>query len=875
MRSLHRIWNRIAGSLMGHRRESDLARELESHIRMQTEDNLRLGMPAEQARREAVLKFGMVESAKEDYRDQRGLPQLDLLMQDWRYGLRQLRRTPGFTAFALLALAIGIGANATVFSVVNQVLLKPPGYRDPNRLVLFQSLNPKQETLEGYSSYDDFRDLQRQSKMLEGLSAVSPRWSFTLLGLRAAEQVQGQWVSASLFGLLGVNPILGRTFTAAEDTPGNIQGVILSYELWQRAYGGSASIVGTQIRIDNSTAPIIGVMPRGFKFLRDVDLWVPLAPNFVNQRGRGTRYLTVAGRLAAGVTIEQARSETSAIMNGFAAKYPNTNTGFSPKMTLLREFLTTDTRPVLLMLAGAVAFVLLIACANVANLTLRRTLARRQELAVRIALGAGRLRLIRQLVTESMLLSIIGGTLGLLLAAWAMYSIRLVKWKGVPAFADAKMDPLVLGFAILATLFCGLIVGLLPALRLSGSAPAIEIRGEGRSSTVSASGQRTRAGLMVCEIALTTVLLSGSGLLLRSLIRLLDVNPGFDTRDVLTFQINFSGDKYQKPQERLAFYERFAGDIRSLPGVRSVGAVSRLPLGEGNITTAFTIEGRNVPEGDLPAVDYRIASDSYFTAMGIPLISGRLADPRNPGELNITQTAGRRFWPGENAIGKRVKFGTGASQDPWRTVVGVVGDVHHLGLDIAPRPEVYRPYVANPLGGPVFAVRASGNTDTLIAAIRQRLRAMDSEIPMFNVSTMDQLLSRSLQARRFSVLLLIVFAGIALLLAGIGLYGVVSYAVGLRTHEIGIRMALGAERSSVVRMVLTQGLRVVLIGLAAGVIIALAIGPVFAPLVYGVGTRDPIALLTGAAVLLMVALTACYFPARRAAKLDPVTALRT
>ena len=874
MKALHRTWNRIAGSLTGRRREADLARELESHIQMQTEDNLRLGIPREQARREAVLKFGAIENAKESYRDQRGLPQLDLLMQDWRYGLRQLRRTPGFTAFAVLALAIGIGANATVFSVVNRVLLKPPEYRDPGRLVLLQSVNPKQEALEGYSSYDDFQDLQRQSRMLEGISAVSPRWSFTLLGLGAAQQVQGQWASASLFGLLGVNPILGRTFTAAEDSPGNIQSVILSYELWQRAYGGSASVIGTQLRIDNSTVPIIGVMPRGFRFLKEADLWVPLAPNFVNQRGRGTRYLTVVGRLVPGANIQQARAEISSVMNGFAAKYPNTNSGFSPKLTLLPDFLTTDTRPILLMLAGAVMFVLLIACANVANLTLTRTLARRQELAVRIALGAGRMRLIRQLVSESMLVSTIGGTLGLLLAAWATYSIRLVKWKGVPAFADAKMDPAVLAFAVMATLFCGLMVGLLPALRLSGSAPAIEIRGEGRSSTVSAGGQRTRAGLMVCEIALTTVLLSGSGLLLRSLIRLLDVNPGFDTRDVLTFQINFSGDKYQQPLQRLAFYERFTNDIRSLPGVRSAGAVSRLPLAEGNITTSFTIEGRLMPEGDLPAVDYRIASDSYFASMGIPLIAGRLADPRNPSELNINQAAARRFWPGEDPIGKRVKFGLGAAQDPWRTVVGVVGDVHHLGLEIAPRPEIYRPYIANPLGAPVFAVRASGNSDTLSVAIRERLRALDSEIPMFNVSTMEELLSRSLQARRLSVLLLIAFAGIALLLAGIGLYGVVSYAVGLRTHEIGIRMALGAERSSVVRMVLAQGLRVVLIGLASGVVIALAIGPVFARLVYGVGTRDPVALLTGAAVLLMVALMACYFPARRAAKLDPLAALR-
>jgi putative ABC transport system permease protein len=797
------------------------------------------------------------------------------MFTDLRFGAHLLRKNPGFTALALLALAIGIGANATAFSVVNQVLLKPPRYQDPNRLVLLQSINPQQETLEGYSSWDDFQDLRMQAKTLETISAISPRWNFTLQGRQAAESVYGQWVSASLFRLLGVNPILGRSFTEIEDRPGSIQAVLLSYELWQRVFGGSPSVVGTQLRIDRATATIVGVMPPEFRFLDDADLWVPLAANPINQQGRGVRYLRLAGRLAPGASFQQAQAELAASTQGLAIKYPNTNTGFSGRLTLLRDFLTSDSRPILLMLAGAVALVLLIACANVANLMLTRTLARKQEMAVRVALGAGRLRLVRQLLAESLLLTTLGGALGLLLATWGTFAIRLIKWKGVSGLGAVEIDPGVLLFTALASALSALIVGVLPALRLSDSGWATDLRGEGRSATVNASGQRMRAALLIGEIALTTILLAGSGLLVRSLVHLLNVDPGFETRNLLTFQVNLPGDKYSQALARNSFYDRLSADIRSLPEVQAVGAVSRLPLGEGNITTALTVEGRPMPEGQLPSVDYRVASDSYFPAMGIPLLEGRLADPRNANEVNINQTAARRFFRGESPIGKRVKFGLGATKDPWRTVAGVVGDVHHLGLEIAPRPEVYRPYIANPLGAPVFAVRATGDTQTLAAAIRERLRAIEPEVPMFNVATMEQLLAQSLQARRLSVSLLTGFAGVALLLAAIGLYGVISFAVRLRTHEIGIRVALGAEGGSVVRMIVAQGLRIVLAGLGIGLAGALTIGPVLAHLTYGTGSRDPIALLAAAGVLLTVSLLACYLPARRAADLDPMEALRS
>ena len=797
------------------------------------------------------------------------------MLADLRHSFRLLRNNPGFTSFALLALAIGIGANASIFSVVNQLLLKPPPYRDPDHLVLLHSINPSKDTLEGYSSWDDFQDLRRQSKTLEQISGVSPRWTFTIHRNGEAESVYGQWVSATLFQLLGVNPILGRSFTAAEDRPGAVQAVVLSYQFWQRSLGGSSAVIGTQLRIDQASATIVGVMPPRFRFLDDADLWIPLAPNPINERGRGVRYLQLAARLAPGAAIEQARSETESILRDFANKYPNTNSGFSARLIPLRDFLSADSRPILLMLAASVALVLLIACANVANLVLTRTLARRQEIAVRIALGAGRRRLVRQFLTESLLLAVLGGSLGLVVATWGTFAIRLLKWKGAGGLEAVEIDPRVLGFTLLISIFSALLVGLLPALRLSDFHSTPDLRGESRSATTSSGGQKLRSAVMIGEIALTTVLLAGSGLLLRSLVRLLEVNPGFDAQNLLTFQVNLPADKYSESSQRKAFYDRLADAARSLPGVKNVGAVSRLPLGEGNITTSFAIEGKQIPEGQLPSVDYRVASDSYFPAMGIPLLEGRIADPRQPNELNINQTAARRFWPGESPIGKRVKFGLGAAKLPWNTVVGVIGDVHHLGLEIAPRPEVYRPYIANPLGSPVFAVRATGDYRTLGTAIRAQLRAIDPEVPMFNLSTMDQLLAQSLQGRRTSALLLVAFAGVALLLAAIGLYGVVSFAVGLRTHEIGIRVALGAQGSSVVRMILAQGLRIVIAGLAIGLASALAIAPLLAHRTYGIGAYDPIALLTAAAVLLAIALAACYIPARRAADLDPMAALRS
>ncbi len=797
------------------------------------------------------------------------------MLADITYGVRTLRRSPGFTSFAVLALAIGIGASATIFSVVNQALLRPLPYRDSSRLVLLQSINSKQQTLEGYSSWDDFQDLRRASNTVTAVSAVSPRWSFTLQITGQAEQVFGQWVSASLFPLLGVHPLLGRAFTEAEDQPGALQGAVLSYELWQRRFGGDAAIIGRRIRIDNSIVPVTGIMPPGFRFLDDAELWVPLAPNSINERGRAVRYLAMAARLKPGFTPQQASAELAGIMRDFERKYPNSNTGFSCKLSRLRDFLNAGTRSTLWLLAGAVALVLLIACGNVANLMLARTVSRRHELAIRMALGARTGRLIRQFISEGLLISSAGGALGLLLASWGIALVQSLKWARIAGLREVRLDGWVLGFSVAMAALTGLLVGLPIAWRYSRANFEMDLRTEGRGTTADSGAQRLRSAVVIAEIALTTVLLAGSGLLLRSLLRLLDVNPGFDARNVLTFQVSLPGDQYAKPEQRQQFYDRLAEAITALPEVRAAGAVSRLPLGEGNITSALTIEGRAIPEGDLPSIDYRIASASYFEAMQIPLIEGRLADPRNPDEVNVNQTAARRFWPGQSPIGKRVKFGSGASQQTWKTVAGVVGDVHHLGLELAPRPEFYRPYVANPLGGPVFAVRANRGMDSLDAAIRERLRAIDPQVPMFNVASMEQLLARSLQPRRFAALLVSLFAGVALLLAVIGLYGLVSFVAGLRTQEMGIRAALGADRGMLTRMMLRQGLGLAAAGLMIGAAVSLAIGPLFASLVYGIDSRDPVALAAALSVLLTAALVACYIPARRASRVDAVIALRS
>ena len=796
------------------------------------------------------------------------------MFQDIRFAFRSLAKAPSFAIFAVLALAIGIGANSTVFSVVNQVLLTPPAYREPDRIAIVQSVNARQNTVEGYSSYDDYQDLRRQSRTLDEIGAVTPRWNFTLYQSGGVEEVHGFWASASLFRLLGVNPILGRTFSDSEDQPGHVQAVILSYELWQRAYGGSRDILGTKVRVDDETATVIGVMPAGFRFLEDSDLWVPLAPNFVNTRGRGVRYLHVAGRVKPGFSVDQARADVTSLMRELEARYPSSNSGFTPRVIPIRDYLTGDARPLLLLLAASVSLVLLIACANVANLMLTRALARRQETAIRVALGAGKLQLLKQSLAESLVVSMAGGGLGLIIAQWGASLVHAMQWKGIPELARVALDTRVLAFTLVATLGSALLVGLLPALRFSAENWGEELRGEGRSSTVSAGGRRMRSALMAGEIALTMTLLAGSGLLVRSLIRLLQVNPGFQTQNVLTFQTNLPGSKYGERQQRLSLHDRFSERLRTLPGVRSVGVVSRLPLGEGNISSTLTIEGRSVPVGDRPGIDYRVASESYFRTMSIPVLQGRLADPQRPLEANINETAARRFWPNESPIGKRIKMGPNPDRLQWITIVGVIGDVHHLGLDIAPRPEAYMPYIAGPLGNPVWVIRTDTSAESLTAAVRNEMRAIDPEVPVYNFSSMDELVNRSLQTRRFSVVLLTIFSGVALLLAAIGLYGVVSYAVGLRTHEIGLRMALGAQKGAVVGMVLAQGFRVVFAGLIIGAGATLAMGPLLGSLVYGVSTRDPLTLIAAASVLLIIALVASYVPARRAARLDPVTALR-
>ena len=810
------------------------------------------------------------------------------VLQDIRYGMRMLVKKPPFTAVAVIALALGIGANTAIFGVVNAVLLRPLSFKDPERIAVIQGVK------EGNSwttiSYDDFVDFRDRQQSFEQLAAFSAPWTFNLLGAGEPMQVQGQYASANLLSMLGVAPARGRDFLPAEDRPGSQERVvILSHGFWQRQFGANPDLIGRTINLNDQSFTVIGITPPGFKVTDESELWVPLALNPINSRGRLVRYLSVAGRLQPGVTLAGAQAEMSIIARQLEQQYPDMNKGFGVHLIPLHEQIVGKVRPALLVLLGAVGFVLLIACANVANLTLARAVMRRKEIAIRAALGAGRVQLIRQLLTESVLLALLGGFVGLLLATWGVDLLLALGPENIPRREEIGLDAGVLVFTLAVSLLTGLIFGLVPAWQASKADLNVTLKEGGQLQGTSAKHQRLRNALVIAEIALALVLLTGSGLLIKSFARLLDVNPGFDTSNVLALQVTLPSSKYSQEQKRAAFYQQLEERLKALPGVQAVGAVSRLPLfagditsGRSNITSRLVIEGRPAAAGDLPEVDYRVASPSYFQAMNIPLVRGRLFnwqdEPQDRAGLPlvaiINEAMARRFWPGEDPIGKRIKWSGDLDQNPWWTIVGVVGNVRHFSLDMEPRPEVYRPYLVNPLTGPIIVVRAASNPENLIALVRNEVRALDGDVPISNISTMPQLVSRSVAPRRFSMLLLTIFSAVALLLAAVGIYGVMAYSVTQRTHEIGIRLALGAQTADVLKLVVGQGMALALMGVGIGVVGAFALTHLMSSLLYGVSTTDPLTFVVVSVLLTSVALLASYIPARKATKVDPMVALR-
>ena len=805
---------------------------------------------------------------------------MESLFKDIRYGLRSLLKQPTFTAVAIVTLALGIGANAAIFTVVNAVVLRPLPYQDSERLAMLWTT--KDANQEQPFSFADYNDLKSQAKSFSALGAASPLWNFILAGDGEPEPIQGLYVSANLFELLRIAPEKGRGFTADEDRTGGPPVVIISRALWERRFGGDPNAIGKTMSISGTTATVVGIMPAQFQFLEPAaELWVPLAQNQFASSARQVRLLSVVGRLNDGVQASEASAELTGIAQRLESAYPDSNSGVSLRLVPLHAQVTGKVRPALWLLFGAVGLVLLIACANIINLMLVRSAARHREIAVRAALGAGRMRLLRQLLTESITLSVIGGAAGILVGSWGVNALLALNPIPIPQHNDIGVDMTVLAFTLIASVVTGIVFGLAPAWQMLRVDLHSALK-EGGRGAVAESGQRRLSSLLVItEMAMAMVLLIGAGLLLRSFAHLLDVKPGFTTENLLTMQIGLPNAAYQEPQKRAAFMQQLETSLRGAPEVTSVGFVTRLPLMStlNNITTYLAIEGREVPAGERPEIDFRRASTGYFQTMGIPLLSGRLVTEQditnNSRFVLINEAMARRFWPGEDPVGKRISTIVSSGQQiPWQTIVGVVGNVRHLGLDIEPRPEIYYHTNTQPPFGPVVVIRTTSDPTRLISIARAKVRELDRGVPISNVNTMEQLVAQSVAQRRFGMFLLGIFALLALVLAAIGIYGVVSYSVTQRTQEIGVRMALGANATDVLKMVLRNGMTLALIGVGIGLIGAFGLTRLMTRLLFEVKPTDVTTFALVSFGLIVVALLACYLPARRAMKVDPLEALR-
>jgi putative ABC transport system permease protein len=784
-------------------------------------------------------------------------------------------RSPGFSLVAIIALAIGIGANTAIFSVINTLLLQRLPYPDADRLAIVWEHNTVRGNRSNVVGPANFIHWREMNQVFEDLATVTITYAITVTGNGDPEELQAQSISAELFNILGVQPALGRGFTAAETVPGT-RAVVISDRLWKRRFGADRAILEKPVVSQGTPYTIVGVMPPGFSFLdRSVDVWLPIGFTAQSRIPRG-RSLTVVGRLKPGLTVARAQLDMTQVSAQLTQMFPDFNTGWTSRVVALREQLTGDVRPALLVLAGAVAFVLLIACANVANLLLARAGARQRELAVRAALGAARARLVRQLLAESIVLSAIGGVCGLLLAWWALGFLRAVVAERLPIqrLEMVGIDTSVLLFTVVVSLLCGLLFGVAPALTASGTSLTDSLKEGGRSGSGS-RGNRMRGAFVVVEVALALVLLVGAGLLLRSFVRLLDQRPGFDSTRIVTMRLSLPGARYDAGQ-RLQFLTRFFQQVNALPGVESSGAISFLPLTGLGAATRMEIVGQpKPPTGQEPVTDVRVITHDYLGTMGVPLLKGRLFNEQDAadakGRVVINETMARRHWPNEDPIGRRVRIAWDDLEDE---VIGVVGDVKHAGLDAEPRAMTYWPYARNAYGTMTVTVRTAFDTGRVVNSIVGLVRQLDPELVVANVKTMDEVVSNSVAQRRLTMLLLTIFAATALLLAAVGIYGVIAYNVTQRTQEIGIRMALGAQRSDVLGMVVRQALLLAVAGIVLGGAGALVLTRLMEGLLFQVKPGDPMTFIVVSSVLAAVALLASYIPGRRATRVDPVIALR-
>ena len=805
---------------------------------------------------------------------------MESLLQDVRYSVRALIAKPGFAAVAVITLALGIGATTAIFSVVNSVLIRPLPYAEAERITSIGPVFQDKGQGPGYNSYPNFADWRDQSRSFERMAAYRSR-GVVVTGGGEAERIDGARVSSDFFSTLRVQPLLGRTFTAEEEKPGSPLSVVISYRLWQRRAGGDPNILEQSLTLDGRSYTIIGVMPDGFEFplLGEMDLWTSVSLDGQSLQERGAQMYGVIARLKPDVGLEQAQADISTIVGRLAAQYHEQNKEMPVAVVGLQEQMVQSVRPALLILLGAVGFVLLIACANVANLLLVRASLREKEMAIRAALGASRARLIRQLLTESLILALAGAAVGLLLALWGIDLLVAAGPDNIPRLNEIRIDSYALIFTTCVTVLTGLTFGLMPALENSKLDLNRSLKEGARSS--SASRGRLRKALVVSEVALALVLLVGAGLLVKSFYRLQQVDPGFNPEGVLTLRVALPPARYSEDDRIIAFYDEALGRIKRLPGVESAASVSFSPLSNATFFIGFTAEGwpPRAPS-ELPSAQFRLASPDYFAAMRIPITRGRGLTEEDRKQSSpvavINAEMARRYFAGEEPVGKRLSLqeSLGESEPAWREVVGVIGDVKQFGLDDEVRPEIYVPYAQQPTNSMTIVVRAAVDPATLAGAVKDEIKAIDKDQPVHSVATLESYVDRSVAGRRFSTVLLMAFGALALVLAAVGVYGVMSYTVAERTREIGIRVALGAERRHILRLVVGQASVLLGAGLATGLAGAFALTRVMEGLLFGVSATDTVIFMTVPIALAAIALLASYIPALRAAKVDPMIALR-
>jgi putative ABC transport system permease protein len=799
------------------------------------------------------------------------------MLNDLRYALRQLIKAPSFTFVAIITLALGIGACTAIFSVVNVVLLRPLDNPDPDRIVIIRETQLPQFP-EFSVSPPNYLDWEKQTKSYEHLAAYSGG-SLNMTGDGEPQRLVAIKATAHYFEVMGIKPVLGRMLLPEEDAPGKNHVVVLSHGFWQRVFGGARDVVGRTIQLNGEPYNVVGVAPAGFGVSSKLDVWTPMAfkPDETANDARGGHYINVVGRLKPGVSVAQARAELTVIADQLAKQYPDPQKGWGIFMMPMQDYLVRDVKPILYTLLGAVGCVLLIACANLANLLLARATARSREISIRAALGAGRGRLIRQLLTESVVLSVCGGIAGVILARWGLDALLTLAPASLPRITEIHLDSGVLLFSLALSVVTGLIFGIAPALLAARSDVNEALKQGTRGSTEGGARGRLRSALVVIEVTFALMLLGGAGLLARSFMQLAHVDPGFIPENATLLRLSLPQKKYAKPEQQTAFADALLDRARNLPGVQSVGLTHSMPL-VSDYVLGFNIEGRPpIAPSDLPSTNYYSVTPDYFRAMGIRLVRGRVFTPQDdakaPRVAIINETMARQFFPNEDPIGKRINITNGP--DTWREIVGIVGDIKQYGVDKATSAQSYEPFAQVPFGTLNVVFRTKGSPAALLGALRPAVYGVDKDQPIGTIRPLEEIMADSIARQRFAMLLLTVFSGVALVIAAVGIYGVMAYNVVQRTSEFGIRMALGAQQGDVLKLVLTQGGKLVGLGLVIGLLATLAASRAMGSMLFNTSAYDPLTLASITLLLGTVALVACFFPANRATKVNPIEALRT